>query len=310
MDIPYQTKQEDSDSDLEINPLNVFLQDDSDDDDTEDQAQDQRRLLVTEEQNLEGGGGGATGYIQQQHYLHSIKTSVVIRQLPSQGLSFQLWPAATTLVNLLDHHQSTNNIKTPLSAILDEFRLCRQPLRILELGSGTGLVGIAAAAILSSSCIITDLPHVLPNLQFNAAANSTMLVSRGGSVNVAALRWGEKDDMELMGREFDIILGSDVVYYNYLYDPLLQTLRFFLGDGEGKDSRNAAPVFLMAHLKRWKKDSVFFRKARKMFNVEVIHTDTPNPGCRIGVVVYCFSGKKRQGGGQKHSNPGGMNSPQ
>ncbi|KAI3969859.1 hypothetical protein MKX01_038327 [Papaver californicum] len=261
MDIQYQTKQEDLDSDLEINPLNVFLQDDSD---AQDQAQDQRRLLITEEQNLEGGGGGATGYIQQQHYLDSIKTSVMIRQLPSQGLSFQLWPAATTLVNLLDHHQSSNNIKTPLSAILDEFRLCRQPLRILELGSGTGLL----------FCIITDLPHVLPNLQFNAAANSTMLVSRG-------------------------------VYYDYLYDPLLQTLRFFLGDGEEKDSSNAAPVFLMAHLKRWKKDSVFFRKARKMFNVEVIHTDIPNPGCRIG--VYCFSGKKRQGGGQKHSNPGEMN---
>ncbi|KAI3959577.1 hypothetical protein MKW92_020171 [Papaver armeniacum] len=126
-----------------------------------------------------------------------------------------------------------------------------------------------------------------------------MLVSRGASVNVAALRWGNKDDMELVGREFDIILGSDVVYYDYLYEPLLQTLRFFL-EGEEKDSSSeAAPVFLMAHLKRWKKESVFFRKARKMFNVEVIHTDTPNPGCRIGVLVYCFSGKKQQ----KHSNP-------
>ncbi|KAI3853992.1 hypothetical protein MKX03_024022 [Papaver bracteatum] len=283
MDIPFQTKQEDSDS--ETNPLNVFQQDDDDD---EDEARD--LLLATEEENLEGGT------TQEQYYLHSIKTSVVIRQLPCQGLSFQLWPAATTLVNLLDHHhQSSNNVKTPFS----EFRLCR---RILELGSGTGLAGIAAAAILSSSCVITDLPHVLPNLQFNADANSTMLVSRGASVNVAALRWGDKDDMELVGREFDIILGSDVVYYDYLYDPLLQTLRFFLEVEENKkekDTSKAAPVFLMAHLKRWKKESVFFRKARKMFNVEAIHTDTPNPGCRIGVVVYCFSGKKKQ----KHSNP-------
>ncbi|MCL7038327.1 hypothetical protein MKW94_029174 [Papaver nudicaule] len=291
----------DSDSDLEFNPLNVLLQADDNDGVGEDQDQ---RLLVTEEQNLEGGG---TGYKEQQHYLHSIKTSVVVRQLPSQGLSFQLWPAATTLVNLLDHHQSGNNIKTPLSAILDEFRLCQQPLRILELGSGTGLAGIAAAAVLSSSCTITDLPHVLPNLQFNAAANSEMLASRGGSVNVAALRWGEKDDMELVGREFDVILGSDVVYYDYLYDPLLQTLRFFLGGGEGEDRSNAAPVFLMAHLKRWKKDSVFFRKARKRFDVKVIQTDTPAPGCRIGVVVYCFSMKKKQSGGHKHINPDEMN---
>ncbi|KAI3956709.1 hypothetical protein MKW92_009645 [Papaver armeniacum] len=253
MDIPFQTKQEDSD--LEINPLNVFQQDDADDD--EDEARD---LLVTEEQNLEGG---------KQYYLQSIKTSVVIRQLPCQGL-FQLWPAATTLVNLLDHHhQSSNNIKTPLS----EFRLCR---RILELGS----------AILSSSCVITDLLMSFPTSNSMPMPIRLCFRLRGASVNVAGLRWGNKDDMELVGREFDIILGSDVVYYDYLYEPLYS-------------SSEAAPVFLMAHLKRWKKESVFFRKARKMFNVEVIHTDTPKTGCRIGVLVYCFSGKKQQ----KHSNP-------
>ena len=53
----------------------------------------------------------------QQHYIHSIKSMVIIRQLPSQGLStfsFQLWLVATTLFTLLDNHSTSL-----LSPILD-----------------------------------------------------------------------------------------------------------------------------------------------------------------------------------------------
>jgi len=53
----------------------------------------------------------------QQHYIHSIMSMVIIRQLPSQGLStfsFQLWPVATTLFTILDNHSTSL-----LSPILD-----------------------------------------------------------------------------------------------------------------------------------------------------------------------------------------------
>lgn len=79
-------------------------------------------------------------------------------------------------------------------------------------------------------------------------------------------------------------MASDVVYYDHLIDPLLQTLSCFV-KGEA--------AFVMAHLRRWKKrDSVFFRKARKMFDVAVVHRDPPSPGSRIGVAVYRFTAKK------------------
>ncbi|KAF9620527.1 hypothetical protein IFM89_013148 [Coptis chinensis] len=217
---------------------------------------------------------------EQEHYLQSIHSKLVIRQLPSQGLSFQIWPAANTLVSLLEqyHNQPSNN---PLSPILK----CGRPLRILELGSGTGLVGIAAAAILlHANVTITDLPHVLPNIQFNATANSGALELNSGTVDVRSLRWGEAEDMEAIGRDFDIVLGTDVVYHDNLYDPLLRTLQFFLGE-------ESNIVFVMAHLRRWKKESAFFKKAKKMFQVQTIHSDAPLPGARIGVVVYSFKGK-------------------
>lgn len=216
-----------------------------------------------------------------QHLLRSIQSTVLIRQLPSEGLSFQLWPAATTLVSLLDRHRA-DPLTSPLSSAVNARR------RILELGSGTGMVGIVAAATLGGNVTITDLPHVVPNLEFNANANAEVVGSIGGAVSVASLRWGHADDVEAIGREFDLILASDVVYHYHLYEPLLETLRLMmLGKGAGAEKM----VFVMAHMRRWKKESVFFKKAKKHFNVDVLYTDTPCNGSRVGVVVYRFVAK-------------------
>nr|GMC96991.1 protein N-lysine methyltransferase METTL21A [Ipomoea batatas] len=229
-------------------------------------------LLPREEGNTESVP------LQNQLYnLQSIQSAISIRQLPSQGLSFQLWPAAATLVNLLD---GRFHLHPSLSSLLAGKRV-----RILELGSGTGVVGIAAAATLGASVTVTDLPHVLPNIQFNVDLNSGVLENHGGAVDVAALSWGEMKDMEAIGREYDLLLGSDVVYHDHLYDPLLKTMKFFLLGGERKTA------FVMAHLRRWKKESAFFKKAKKVFDVEIIHNDPPLEGSRIGVAVYLFVAK-------------------
>lgn len=247
----------DSDDD-EINPVTMLLLGDDD---------DKSEAIPTPVQH-------------QSYHLTSVDSTVVIRQLPSQGLSFQLWPAANTFVNLLDLYKASNT--DPLSTAITNVK-SRSRLRVLELGSGTGVVGIAASAILGADVTVTDLPHVLSNLKFNVDANSGVLAPRGGQVHVAALGWGNKEEMEAIGREYDLIIGSDVVYHDNLYDPLLETLKFLLLDGE--------KVFLMAHLRRWKKESGFFKKAKKYFQVELIHEDGPSSDSRTGVVVYRFARK-------------------
>lgn len=223
----------------------------------------------------------------QQYNIRSIESTVVIRQLTSQGLSFQLWPAASSFVTLLDNYRRDPS-NSPLTATLSSLTKS-SPLNILELGSGTGVVGIVAAITLSANVTVTDLPHVLDNLKFNAEANAEVVARFGGKVHVAPLRWGEADDVELLGLNVDLILASDVVYHDHLYEPLLKTLRLMMTTMqlEGKTL-----IFLMAHLRRWKKESVFFKKARKLFDVEVIHSDVPPHGSRIGVVVYRFAAKQ------------------
>lgn len=217
----------------------------------------------------------------QSYLLHSINATIVIRQLPSQGISFQLWPAAASLVSLLDHRTDSPALSSLLSS-------SNRRLRLLELGSGTGLVGIAAAALLGASVTVTDLPRVLPNLRFNADANAAAVAARGGEVRVAALSWGDAAEMEGVGGDFDVVVGSDLVYHDHLYEPLLETLRFLLLRREREEEREREVVFVMAHLKRWKKESAFFKRANKFFRVEVVHRDGPINGDRVGVNVYKF----------------------
>ncbi|MDV3185081.1 MAG: hypothetical protein Q8842_01810, partial [Candidatus Phytoplasma australasiaticum] len=63
---------------------------------------------------------------------------------------------------------------------------------------------------------------------------------------------------------------------------LIETLRFFLLGGGKKIA------FVMAHLRRWKKESVFFKRAKKLFDAQIIHPEPPSNGSRIGVVVYLY----------------------
>lgn len=219
--------------------------------------------------------------------LSSIEATVVIRQLRSLGLSFQLWPAASSFVTLLNRHHSNPTASPLASAIISGRRL-----RVLELGSGTGLAGIATAAVLRADVTVTELPHVIENLRFNVEANSEMVVKQGGSVVAAALAWGDISHMEAVGRDFDIVIASDVVYHDHLYDPLIQTMRYLLiGCGDGDERKPSPMKFVMAHLKRWKKESSFFKKARKLFDVEIIHSDSPSERARRGVSFYQFTRK-------------------
>ncbi|EOA12727.1 hypothetical protein CARUB_v10028172mg [Capsella rubella] len=261
-------------------------------DDDEESDIDEAKMLLIGENGMDSESlspaplpDGAREF--QQYNIRSIESTVVIRQLTSQGLSFQLWPAASSFVTLLDNYRLDPS-NSPLTATLSPLAKS-SPLNILELGSGTGVVGIAAAITLSANVTVTDLPHVLDNLNFNAEANAEVVARFGGKVHVAPVRWGEADDVEVLGGDVDLIVASDVVYHDHLYEPLLETLRLMTAAMQLEGKRL---VFLMAHLRRWKKESVFFKKARKLFHVQVIHSDVPQQGSRIGVVVYRFAAKQ------------------
>lgn len=85
------------------------------------------------------------------------------------------------------------------------------PPRILELGSGTGLLGIAAAAVFPVASVhLTDLEAIVSNLEANVKTNEA-LFSKGKSPSVGGLDWSEPSAASL-DRRFDLILASDPLY--------------------------------------------------------------------------------------------------
>jgi D-xylulose reductase len=61
----------------------------------------------------------------------------------------------------------------------------------LELGAGTGLVGIAAAAVLGAHMCLTDLPEIKPNLERNICKNLGIVTANQGRAVSGVLDWSD-----------------------------------------------------------------------------------------------------------------------
>ena len=104
--------------------------------------------------------------------------------------------------------------------------------RVLELGSGTGLAGLAAVVLGAQSVAFTDQAAVMDVLQANALPNLT--AAQRARVRFDVLQWGTDDpDHPLAptssGPRFDIIIGADLVYAREAMQPLIHTIRRFGG---------------------------------------------------------------------------------
>ena len=80
--------------------------------------------------------------------------------------------------------------------------------RAIELGSGTGLLGLAAQCLFSLKMTLTDyLPEVIDNLQKNVSANHC-------KSEVATLDWSDLSSSPIVQHDqtFDLILMCDFMY--------------------------------------------------------------------------------------------------
>lgn len=120
--------------------------------------------------------------------------------LTGDSLGFKTWGSSYVLAQELPRLATT-----VLSPLLSESVGDPKP-DVLELGSGTGLLGLAAAALWRVPVTLSDLPNIVPNLKANADTNADLIRARGGSLQVGPLTWGGKGDdqidPELFGRPF------------------------------------------------------------------------------------------------------------
>lgn len=125
---------------------------------------------------------------------------LIIREpaLTGDSLGFKTWGSSYVLSQHLPELAVSS-----LSSLFDK-SLGQSDPTVLELGSGTGLLGLAAAALWRVPVALSDLPNITENLRVNADRNNELIEARGGMLRVGELTWGgDKDEIDqgLFGRQ-------------------------------------------------------------------------------------------------------------
>jgi Lysine methyltransferase len=99
----------------------------------------------------------------------------------------------------------------------------------LELGSGTGAVGLFASHFLQAQhVILTDLPANLPLIAKNATKNN--IANNNAKIHIMPLDWTDYDTLPDYIQDYpthiDVIVGSDLFlpYATHLLSPLARLL--------------------------------------------------------------------------------------
>jgi predicted nicotinamide N-methyase len=134
--------------------------------------------------------------------------------------------------------------------------------RILELGSGTGLLG-CVLALLGATVVVSDFQEdVLALLRRNVAANEL-----DGSIKVIKLDWDFPDPfLEDLALPFDMIVGADLIYHDTerAFDGLLHVIRSY--------APTSSTAVYLGYEPRSVGDQGFFEKAGVYHTVEKLDT--------------------------------------
>ncbi|XP_043703342.1 protein-lysine methyltransferase METTL21D [Telopea speciosissima] len=162
--------------------------------------------------------------------LNSPSTSAIILEILGHQLQFSQDPNSKHLGTTV--WDSSVVFAKYLEKNCRKGRFCPTKLkgkRVIELGAGCGVAGFGMA-LLGCDVISTDQVEVLPLLMKNIQRNTSRVMQTNpdsasfGSVQVMELDWGNQEHIKAVDPPFDYVIGTDVVYAEYLLEPLLKTI--------------------------------------------------------------------------------------
>ncbi|XP_063860985.1 protein N-lysine methyltransferase METTL21D-like isoform X1 [Scylla paramamosain] len=138
----------------------------------------------------------------------SVGRSLQLKQEVEGDVGCVVWDAAIVLAKYLEVREKGK-------------RKLLKGSSVVELGAGTGCVGLAAALLGASHVTLTDLPELLPLLKINCAQNTPNI---HGVAEVQQLTWGNTHQIQAIEVP-DVILLADCIYYGESLEPLVSTVR-------------------------------------------------------------------------------------
>lgn len=150
----------------------------------------------------------------------SVQVHIHEPTMTSDNLGLKTWSSAYVLA------QQLHKMRPPPHSVdghckIDGVDEANSPA-VLELGAGTGLVGIAAAIIWRRSVLLTDLPAIVVNLAHNIELNSSQLEEAGSRALTSVLDWSQpsivrtgspaEENLHLPSNHFQVIIAADPIY--------------------------------------------------------------------------------------------------
>ncbi|KAH9991469.1 putative methyltransferase-domain-containing protein, partial [Russula vinacea] len=136
-------------------------------------------------------------------------------------------------------------------------------LNVLELGSGTGLVGLVAGYLGARVCI-TDQAPLIPIMKRNILLNGLQ-----SHVTAIELDWAKP--IPELPQPPDIVLAADCIYLEATFPLLVSTLVALVPTPPGR-----APEVLLSYKKRRKADKRFFALLKTHFTWSSVVRDFDN----------------------------------
>lgn len=170
----------------------------------------------------------------------------------STGLKY--WDSAIVLIKYLEIH-------------MDDYFAYKSYSNVLEIGAGTGIVGISCYRLLQLfmhqqtqvfpvDMTITDITYSMPNLHKNVLRNKHDADIACVNMRDAVLDWNEPSIVTPymsvatdtpLNSNFDLILASDVMWLEHLVPSLVQTLVYYSKIHTENGLRYKPPLIILAH---------------------------------------------------------------
>lgn len=176
------------------------------------------------------------------------------------GVAGVVWDAAIVLATFLQ------TINDQGAYGLSKIGLAGDTLKgkkVIELGAGTGLVGIVSS-FLGADVVITDTSEAL-NFTLENVNKNIDCSNSSCNCKVEVLHWG-KDLEKWTDKSWDIILGADIVYVKDTFPQLLETLVKLT-------ETNKSTCVLLSCRIRYQRDIDFIELLKTEFNVVEILFD-------------------------------------
>lgn len=133
--------------------------------------------------------------------------------------------------------------------------------QVIELGAGTGFVGMVAAALGAKRVSITDKNIEITNE--NIQLNHPLLSKVNANISVTSYEWGQPIPSSL-SPPYDLILGSDIIYIEETYEFLIWSLKAL--------SNNCTTILLASKL-RYDKVENFLKILNRDFMYTMVSKD-------------------------------------